>query len=65
MSVGLGVTLVFETLNWMKVYSFPAGVTASGLALVLSLLAFFVVSWLTRRDAAGELDADIRMVMEA
>jgi Na+/proline symporter len=65
MSVGLAVTLVFETLNWMKVYSFPAGVTASGLALVLSLLTFFFVSWLTRDSAAADLDADVRMVMEA
>ncbi|MGH7593259.1 MAG: sodium:solute symporter family transporter [Gemmatimonadales bacterium] len=65
MSVGLVVTLVFETLNWAKVYTFPAGVTASGLALVLSLLTFFAVSWVTRDRAGGELDADVRLVMEA
>jgi Na+/proline symporter len=64
MSVGLVVTLLFESLSWWKVYRFPEGVTASGLALVLSLLTFFVVSWLTRRHAAGEIDADVAMIME-
>jgi Na+/proline symporter len=65
MVVGLVVTLVFESLGRLKVYSFPAGVSASGLALVLSLLTFFVVSWLTRDHAAQQLDDDIRSVMEA
>jgi hypothetical protein len=31
---------------------------------VLSLRVFFAVSWLTRARAAGELDADVRLVME-
>jgi Na+/proline symporter len=65
MLVGLGVTLVLETLNWVRVFTFPAGVTASGLALVLSLLTFVAVSWLTRERAASDLDADVRLVMEA
>ncbi|HEY3935008.1 MAG TPA: hypothetical protein VGL65_10375 [Gemmatimonadales bacterium] len=65
MIVGLTVTLVFETLNALKIYSFPAGVTASGLALVLAVLTFFIVSWITRREAPDDLDADVRAVMEA
>jgi SSS family transporter len=60
---GLVVTLLFETLAWIRVYSFPAGVTVSGLALVLSMLVFFVVSWLTRRGAA-EIAPDVHLVME-
>jgi Na+/proline symporter len=60
---GLVVTLGFETAAFCKLYSFPAGVTVSGLSLVLSLLVFFAVSALTRRQAA-EVDADIRLVME-
>ena len=64
MLVGLGVTLVFETLKALKVYTMPVGVSASGLALVLSITAFFVMSWLTRSDAAGDLDADVRIIME-
>lgn len=44
MATGLAVTLVFETLAYFKVYSFPAGVTVPGLSLVLSMLAFFAVS---------------------
>lgn len=63
-STGLVVTLVFETLAFLKVFSFPAGVTATALALVSSLLVFFVVSWLTRHTAADTLADDVRFVME-
>ena len=55
---------MFETLAYFKAYSFPAGVSVSGLALVLSFLVFFTVSWLTRGGAGAEIDADVRMVME-
>ena len=58
------MTLVFETLAFLKVFTFPAGVTATALALVSSLLVFFVVSWLTRHTADATLDDDIRFVME-
>lgn len=63
-ATGLGVTLVFETLAYLKVFTFPAGVTATALALVSSLLVFFVVSWFTRHTAAATLDDDVRFVME-
>lgn len=63
-STGLVVTLVFETLAFLKVFTFPAGVTATALALVSSLLVFFVVSWLTRHTAADTLADDVRFVME-
>jgi Na+/proline symporter len=62
-ATGLVVTLLFETLAYFRVYSFPTGVTVSGLALVLSLLVFFVASWLTRRHARV-MAPDIRLVME-
>lgn len=61
---GLVLTLSLETLTYFGVYSFPAGVTISGAALVLSCLVFFVVSWITRARAATELDPDVRLVME-
>ncbi|MGQ0814278.1 MAG: sodium/proline symporter [Gemmatimonadota bacterium] len=64
-ATGLVVTLLFETLSYFKVYSVPAGVTISGAALVLSSLVFFVVSWLTRARAHEQLDADVRLIMEA
>ena len=64
-ATGLTVTLVFETLAYAKVYSFPAGVTVSGLSLVLSFLVFFTVSWVTRAGAALHLDPDVRLIMEA
>ena len=63
-ATGIVVTLVFETLAYLKVYSFPAGVTVSGLSLVASMLVFLVVSLLTRETEGAAIDADIRLVME-
>jgi Na+/proline symporter len=63
-ATGIIVTLVFETLAYLKVYAFPAGVTVSGLSLVASMLVFLVVSMLTRESAGAAIDADIRLVME-
>lgn len=62
--VGIMTTLTFESLAYFGVYSFPQGVTISGLSLVLSILVFGLVSWLTGRRSAPELDDDIRMVLE-
>ncbi|HEU0055328.1 MAG TPA: hypothetical protein VFQ39_19205 [Longimicrobium sp.] len=62
-ATGLAVTLVFETLAFRKLYTFPTGVTVSGLSLVLSILVFFGVSWLTRERAAEDLDPDVKLVM--
>lgn len=64
-ATGLGFTLFFETLSYLKVYTVPRGVTVSGAAMVLSFLVFFIVSWLTRARAAEQLDADVRLIMEA
>lgn len=60
---GLLLTLTLETLAFFRLVAVPAGVTIAGLSLVASLLMFFLVSWLTRRDAEAQLDADIRVVM--
>jgi hypothetical protein len=46
------------------VLSLPAGLSVAGVSLVLSLLVFLGVSWLTRADAAGQIDPDIRVVMD-
>ena len=64
-ATGLGFTLLFETLSYLKAFRLPTGVTVSGAALVLSFLVFFVVSWLTRARAASQIDADVRLIMEA
>lgn len=64
-AVGLVSTLVLETMAWRKVITLPAGVTASGLTLVGSLLVFLGVSWLTRTRAARDLDPDVRLIMES
>lgn len=63
-ATGLLLTLALETAAFFKVLTVPQGVTVAGLALVASLAVFFLVSWLTR-VTAGEIDADIRVVMEA
>jgi len=63
-TTGIVVTLAFETLAYFRVYSFPAGVSVSGLSLVASLLVFLVVSFLTRGGEGSAIDADIRLVME-
>lgn len=63
-STGLVITLAFETLAYFKLYSFPTGVSIAGLSLVLSLLMFVGVSWLTRRSAASTIAPDVRLVME-
>ncbi len=64
-ATGLVITLALETLAFQKVFTFPSGVTASAIALVSSLLVFFVVSWFTRATAATTLSSDVRAVMEA
>ncbi|MEO7456048.1 MAG: sodium/proline symporter [Gemmatimonadaceae bacterium] len=64
-ATGLAVTLTGETLGYFKVYSLPTGVSVSALALVSSLLVFFVVSLLTRDTAADVIDPDIQVVMNA
>lgn len=60
---GLGFTLVVETLVFFKMLSLPAGLSIAGVSLVLSILVFLGVSWLTRADAAGQIDRDIEVVM--
>ena len=62
--IGLVITLALETAAYLKAFTFPAGVTASAVAMVSSFLVFFVVSWLTRRTARSAIDPDVRLVME-
>jgi Na+/proline symporter len=65
-SVGLGITVVCGTLvDFLRLYTFPAGVTVSGLSLVASLLVFFGVSFVTRAGGGADIDADILLTMEA
>lgn len=61
---GLLVTLALETMGYFKLFTFPSGVTASAVALVLSFLVFFLVSWITRRDPQTAIDPDVRLIME-
>lgn len=64
-ATGLIITLSLETLAYFRVFTFPSGVTASAIALVVSLLVFLAVSWMTRASAATTLAPDVRAVMEA
>ena len=63
-AAGLVVTLSLETASYFKIFTFPSGVTASAVALVLSLLTFFGVSWITRHTAQASIDPDVRMIMD-
>src|SRR5512141_777946 len=62
-AAGLVVMISLETASYFKIFTFPSGVTASAVALVLSLLTFFGVSWMTRRTAQASIDPDVRMIM--
>lgn len=64
-ATGLVFTLVFETLGYFNTWKLPTGVTVSGASLALSFLMFFTVSWLTRARAAGQLDDDVRTIINA
>jgi Na+/proline symporter len=64
MVTGLLVTVVLEVLVWQDRSALPAGVSAAGIALLAAMLVFLGVSWLTRAQAAGDLDADVALVME-
>jgi Na+/proline symporter len=61
--VGLLLTLGLETLAWLRFISLPTGVTVSGLALVLSMLVFVLVSLATQRSGA-QIDPDVAALME-
>jgi Na+/proline symporter len=61
---GLVVTLSLEIAGYMKVFTFPSGVTASAVALVASFLVFFLVSWMTRSPHGDDIDPDVRMIMQ-
>lgn len=64
MATGLAFTLVFEVLAYFGAYTLPEGVTVSGAALVLSILAFFGVSLATGGDPEDAIDPDVRLIME-
>lgn len=64
-ATGLVVTLGCEWAAYQGLFTFPAGATVSGVALVLSFLVFFAVSWATRRGPGAAIDPDVRLVMEA
>ncbi|MGQ0702534.1 MAG: sodium:solute symporter family transporter [Gemmatimonadales bacterium] len=68
MACGLGLTLGGELLGFFRIYSLPAGVTVSGVALVLSLLVYLGVSVAgRRRGRRADLppDPDVQLVMES
>lgn len=61
---GLVITLSLEISAYFKAFTFPSGVTASAVSLVASMLTFLLVSHLTRKNAPGEIDEDVRVIME-
>jgi Na+/proline symporter len=63
-ATGLCVTLTCETVVFLKVVTLPAGVSISGLSLIVSLLMFLGVSWITRASAESTLSSDVRLIMD-
>ncbi|HSG46636.1 MAG TPA: hypothetical protein VLA43_02360 [Longimicrobiales bacterium] len=63
LAAGLVVTLGLEFLAYRGVFSLPAGVTASALALVTSLAVFLGVSALTRGGTTDELPEDLQLAL--
>jgi Na+/proline symporter len=63
-ATGLAVTLALETASYLKMFTFPAGVTASAVAMVASFLVFFIVSWLTGGRDRHAIADDVKLVME-
>ncbi|HJP86376.1 MAG TPA: hypothetical protein VJ852_10330 [Gemmatimonadaceae bacterium] len=61
---GLLITLSLETASYLKLFKFPAGVTASAVAMVASFLVFFAVSWVTSRSGQPAIADDVRLVMD-
>lgn len=61
---GLVITLSLEVAAYFKVFTFPSGVTASAVSLVVSMLTFLLVSHITRKNAPDEIDEDVRVIME-
>jgi len=61
-TTGMAITLSLESLAHFGVFTFPAGVNATAVALVASLLVFIAVSMATPGEAP---DADIRAIIEA
>ena len=61
---GLVITLSLETASYLKLFKFPAGVTASAVAMVASFLVFFATSWLTSRGREQAIAEDVKLVME-
>jgi Na+/proline symporter len=61
---GLVITLSLETASYLKLFKFPAGVTASAVAMVASFLVFFATSWLTSRRGEEAIAEDVKLVME-
>jgi Na+/proline symporter len=63
-STGLVMTLVLESLAYYKLFSVPAGVSATAMSLVTSMLVFFAVSAVTRAGGGEDIDPDVRLIME-
>jgi Na+/proline symporter len=61
---GLVITLALESASYLKLFKFPAGVTASAVAMVASFLVFFAVSWVTNRSGEPGIPDDVRLVMD-
>jgi sodium/proline symporter len=63
-AVSLVLNFALELAARHKVYSLPYGLNVGCFALLVSLVVFIAVSWLTGRDEEGRLPPDVKAVME-
>ncbi len=62
--VSLVLNFSLELLARNGVYSLPHGMNVGSFSLIVSLLVFIAVSWLSTRNAAPLLPPDVKAVME-
>jgi Na+/proline symporter len=62
-ATGLVGTLALEGLAWAKVLTLPSGVSIAGITMVAAILVFIGISMVTRSDAAGDVDPDVKVAL--
>jgi sodium/proline symporter len=62
--VSLTLNFTLELLARHGIYRLPHGLNVGCFSLLVSLLVFIAVSWLTGRDEERRLPADVKAVLE-
>jgi len=63
-AVSLALNFTLELLSRHRLYTLPHGMSVGCLALLVSLLVFIAVSWMTDRGRSERLPPDVKAVLE-